>query len=140
MEDKISRKDKAKPQVLANTIILAERPKKEDLEAHESIDYMYLNIPSNSTSGKCIIKIPRFDACAPEEWIIFVNLVQKALVGQSVTTGPPIYKYMEKILKGDAKAEFTQQAKLIGSCTVENFNFVMAIVTVHIFPLLVYQD
>ena len=51
-----------------------------------------------------------------------------------------MYKCMERVLKGDANAEFTQQANLAGSCTVGNFTTVMATMTVHIFPALTYQD
>ena len=69
-----------------------------------------------------------------------MELVQKALVGQNVTTGPPMYKHMERVLKGDAKAKFTQQANLVGRRTVANFNTVMATMTVYIFPALDYQD
>ena len=76
----------------------------------------------------------------PEEWIIFLDLVQKALVGQNITTGSPMYKCMERVLKGDAKAEFTQQAYLVGSHTVGNFTTVMATMIVHNFPVLAYQD
>ena len=76
----------------------------------------------------------------PEEWIIFVGLVQKALVGQNVTTGPPMYKCIERVLKGYAKAEFTQQTNLVGSRSVGNFTTVMAIMTMHICPVLAFQD
>ena len=47
---------------------------------------------------------------------------------------------MERVLKGDAKAEFTQQTNLVGSYAVGNFTTVMATMTVHIFPILSYQD
>ena len=47
---------------------------------------------------------------------------------------------MERVLKGDAKAKFTQQANLVESHTVGNFTRVMTTMTVHIFPVLVYQD
>ena len=69
-----------------------------------------------------------------------MDLVQKAFVGLNVTTGPPIYKYMERTLQGDAKATFTHQANSVGSCTVGNFTTVMATMTVHILPVLAYQD
>ena len=85
--------------------------------------------PRDTTSGKYVIKIPRFDSGTPEEWIIFVDLVQKSLVGQNVTTGPPMYKCMERVLKGDTKAEFLQQANLVGSHTVANFTMVIAAMT-----------
>ena len=60
-----------------------------------------------------MIKISRFDSGTSEEWIIFVDLVQKALVEQNVTIGPLMYNCMEQVLKGDAKAELTQQANLV---------------------------
>ena len=47
---------------------------------------------------------------------------------------------MERVLKGDAKVEFTQQANLVRSCTGGNFTIVMATMTAHIFPVLAYQD
>ena len=40
----------------------------------------------------------------PEEWIIFVDLVQKSLVRQNITTGPTMCEFMERVLKGDDKA------------------------------------
>ena len=80
------------------------------------------------------------DSGTPEEWITFVDLVQKSLVGQNVTTGPPIYECMERVPKGDAKAEFLQQANLVGSCSVGNFTSVMATMTVHIYPTYAYCD
>ena len=58
-----------------------------------------------------------------------MDLFQKTLVGQNVTTGPSMYKCMERVLKGDAKAEFTQQANLVGSYTVGNFTTVMKVLT-----------
>ena len=69
-----------------------------------------------------------------------LDLVQKALVGQNVTTGPSMHDYMERVLKGDAKKEFTQHANLVGSRTVGNFVTVMATMIMHIFPVLAYQD
>ena len=76
----------------------------------------------------------------PEECIIFVDLVQKALAGQNITTGRRMYKCMTRLVNDDAKVEFTQQANLIGSCTVGNFTTIMVTMTVHIFPVLAYQD
>ena len=79
-----------------------ECPEKEDLEPSEYIDHTFHNTLGDSTSGKYVTKIPRFDSGRLEEWIIFVDLVQ------NVTTGPPMYEHMERVLKGDAKVKFTQ--------------------------------
>ena len=51
-----------------------------------------------------------------------------------ITTGPPKCKCMERVLIGDTKVEFLQQANLVGSCTVANLTTVMATMTAHIFP------
>ena len=98
------------------------------------------NTPRDNTSGKYIIKNPKFDSGTPEEWIAFLDLVQKSLVGQNITTGPSIYKCIENVLKGDAKAEFPQQADLVDSRTVANFTRVMTTMTVHVFPTYAYHD
>ena len=140
MEDKIPKKNKSKSQDLLNPIIPLELPEMEDFESSRYIEHTCHNTPGDSTSGKYVTKIPRFDSGTPKQWIIFVDLVQKVLVGQNVTTGPPMYKCMEMVLKGDAKVEFTQQVNLVGSHTVGNFTTVMAIMTVHILPVLAYQD
>ena len=50
-----------------------------------------------------VTKISKFDFGTREEWIIFMNLVQKAFLGQNITTGPPIYECIERVLKGDVK-------------------------------------
>ena len=125
---------------LVNPIIPLEHPEKEHLKPSIYVDHTCHNTPGNSTSGKYMIKISRFDFGMPVEWIIFVDLVQKALVGQNVTAGPPMYKCMEWVLKGDAKAESTEQANLVESYTVGNFTTVMATMTMHIFSVLAYQD
>ena len=38
------------------------------------------------------------------------------------------------------KAEFLQQANLVGSCTVANFTIVMATMSLHVFPTYTYCD
>ena len=140
IEETIPIKAKSYPIKLMRPIIPLARPENNEFHALEYIDHMCCNTPRDTTSEKHIIKIPRFDSGTPEEWIIFVYLVQKSLVGQNVTTGPPMYECMERVLKGDAKAEFLQQANLVGSRTVANFTTVMATMTVHIFPTYAYHD
>ena len=103
----------------------------------EHIEHICYNTPRDTTSRQYVINIPRFDSGPPEEWIIYVDLVQKKLVGQYVTTGPPMHKCMERVL---AKAEFLQQANLGGSHTVANFILVMATMTLDIFSTYTYLD
>ena len=50
-----------------------------------------------------------------------------------------MYECMEKVLKGDTKAEYLQQANLGGSHTVAFFTMVMTTMTVHVFPTYAYR-
>ena len=89
-EKQIPKKTKTHPSKVVKPIIFLARPEKDELDALEHIDHMYHNTPGDTTSGKYVIKILRFDSGTPEEWIIFVDLIQKSLIGQIVTTGPPM--------------------------------------------------
>ena len=92
---------------------------------HNTLDY--------SNAGKYIIKIPRFGLSTPREWIIFVDLGQKVIVGQNIITGQPMYKRMDRVLKDDNRAKIIWQANFVGSFTVSNCTTVMNIITVHFF-------
>ena len=137
IEKLIPKKTKILPRELVNPSIPLASPEKDELDAPEYIDNTCHNTPGDITSGKYPIKIFRFDSGTPEE---FVDLVQQSLEGQNATTGPPMYKCMERVLKGGAKAEFLQQANLECSCAIANFTTVIVTMTVHLFPTYAYRD
>ena len=89
---------------MVKPIILLARPEKDELDALEYIDHKCQSTPGDTNSANYVIKIPRFDSGTSEEWIIFMDLVQKSLVEQNVTTGPTMYQCMERVLKGATKA------------------------------------
>ena len=61
-------------------------------------------------------------------------------MGQNITTGPPLYECMERVLTGDVIAEFWQQANLAGTHTASYFTTMMNKMTAHIFPTYSYRD
>ena len=69
IEEQIPEKNKSHPSKLVKPIIPLARPEKDELDALEYIDNTCHNTPGDTTSGKCIIKICRFDSGTPEEWI-----------------------------------------------------------------------
>ena len=75
-EEQIPKKPTTHPSELVKPIIPLATPEKEELDASEYINHTCHNTPGDTTSGKYVIKIPTFDAGTPEEWIIFVDLVQ----------------------------------------------------------------
>ena len=75
IEEQSPKNRKTYPSKLIQLIISLARPKKDELEALEYINLTCHNNPRDTTSGKYIIKVPRFDSSSPEDWIIFMDLV-----------------------------------------------------------------
>ena len=127
---------------LVKPIIPLQRPVKKTTKKDElkHIDHQCHNTPGDTTSGKYTIKVPMYDSGDPEEWIIFRELVEKCIRGQNITSGPQMYQLVQRVLQGDAKAEFDRQADNAGNQTVANFQSVMTAMTVHVFPRYAYRD
>ena len=96
------------------------------------IAYTCHNRPGDSNSSKYVIKVLVYDFGHPEEWINFVKLINKCLVGQNITTGPAMYAVVQRVLEGDAKAQFNLQTAAHRNQTVINFKNVMATMTAHV--------
>ena len=126
---------------IVRPIITLERPEpKEKIPPSEYIEHKCHNDPGDVKSGQYVVKIPRYGSGTPEDWLIFIDLCKKAIIGQNVTAGPPMYAFMERVLKGDAKAEFDAKANAAGTRTVEHFEQVMNQMTAHVFPTYAYRD
>ena len=69
------------------------------------IDHTCDNTPGDSNSGKYVIKVPVYDSGHPEEWINFIELINKCLVGQNITTGPAMYAVVQRVLEGDCNTQ-----------------------------------
>ena len=116
--------------LLVNPIIDLERPLEKVLK----------NTPGDNDSGSYEINLPYLGGGTPEEWLVWKVKLLKALDGQSISRGPQRYTLTERLLTGDAKATFTQAALDIGTCTVDNFNKVIAEMTNHAFPVYAFLD
>ena len=77
---------------MVKSIISLFRPEKDKNDPLDYIDFTCVNTPGDSTPDKYLIKILRFVSGTPEEWISFMDVIQKSLVGQNITTGSPMYK------------------------------------------------
>ena len=51
-----------------------------------------------------------------------------------------MYNCMERVLKGDAKAEFISRAAAEGNRSTEHYKAVMKKMTKHVFPAFAYRD
>ena len=121
-------------------IIALERTMIHDKKDVKYIDHTCHNKSGDATSGKYVIKVPVYDSGHPKEWINFVEVVNKCLIGQNITTGPTMYSVVQRVLEGDAKAQFNLQTAAHGNQTVTNFRNVMATMTAPVFPRYALRD
>ena len=67
-------------------------------------------------------------------FLIGVTFILKALDGQTISIEPVRYMFIERLLTGDVKANFTQATLSIDIRTVDNINKLPAEMTKHTFP------
>ena len=76
----------------------------------------------------------------PYNWLVFVDFKKKATIRQHVSMGPPMYNFLDCVLKGDAKAKFSLTVNVGGKSIVEYYKEVMNQVMAHMFPTYAYRD
>ena len=116
------------------------RPEKKILTKGQYVEYKCFSSPGDTDSPAYNIQIPYFGTGTPEEWLMFLDNLDKALVGQHITDGPRRYEFTERLLKGDALATFRLKTLEVGTRTVDHFDEVMARLTEHIFPVHAYRE
>ena len=120
--------------------ISLERPDKKDLRKGQYVECKCNARPGDPESPVYSIQIPYFGTGTPEEWLQFLDNLEKAINGQHITSGPERYELTERLLTGDALATFKLKTLEQGNRTVEHFNMVIAQLTAHIFPAHAYRE
>ena len=69
----------------------------------------------------------------PEDWLIFTDLVKKAIAGQNITSRPPVYNCIESVLIGEVTCVAAKE-----NCTVEHYEIVMLNITKRTFHAFAY--
>jgi len=76
----------------------------------------------------------------PEEYLIWRDLLKKALLGQNITDGPGMFKYTENVMTRDALAFFKRKTLKAPARTAVRYNIVMTELTAHVFPVHAYHE
>ena len=120
--------------------ISLERPDKKYLRKGQYVECKCNARPGDPESPVYSIQIPYFGTGTPEEWLQFLDNLEKAINGQHITSDPVRYELTERLLMGDALAMFKLKTLEQGNHTVEHFNMVTAQLTAHIFPAHAYRE
>ncbi len=98
-----------------------ERPAKKQVEKDDLIEFELRNNPTDEDSQTYKVTVPIFESGTPEEVIDFTENVKRVATGQNMTTAPPRYALMRRLLRGDALAAFNAAATAAGEETLPNF-------------------
>lgn len=110
------------------------RPASEDLKKNECLTLKLRTDPNDAASQTYELTVKFFRTGTAEEWLIFMRDLKRILVGQNVTTGPPKYAMIRRLILGDTLAVFNKAATEKGNETVANFEACLQEVTTHVFP------
>jgi hypothetical protein len=111
-----------------------ERPERQILEDGNYVSFKLRAVPLDHESQQYFLSVPYFSTGTPESWIIFRKNLDKVLVGQNVTTGPPTYAMARRILEGAALARFEASVIENGTETLEHFALVIEDMGEYVFP------
>ena len=111
-----------------------ERPEKVDLQKGDYLSLKLQSTPGDADSQTYELSIPYYGSGTPEQWLKFTRDLNRVLIGQSITTGPPKYAMARRLLEGDALAKFNERATANGNETNEHFVTTLREVTTHVFP------
>lgn len=111
-----------------------ERPERQVLEDGNYVSFKLRAVPLDTESQLYSLSVPYFSTGTPESWILFRKNLDKVLVGQNVTTGPPTYAMARRVLEGAALARFEASVVDRGTETLEHFALVIEDMGEYVFP------
>jgi hypothetical protein len=111
-----------------------QRPHCVEWESGTYLNLKLLTVPGNNDSPTYSMSVRYFDNGTPEEWLMFRKALNKVLIGQNITTGPPTYSMARRLLEGAALSKFDESALVQGAETLLHFEGIMRDITFYVFP------
>ena len=125
---------------LITPAITLDRPEPKQLSTGQYLTLKCQNQPGQADSTTYNLSIPYFGQGSAEEWLMFLDNLNKGIVGQNITDGPGRYALAEKLLIGEMLTAFRTQTNARGNRTIVNFNIVMQDLASYVFKANDYRD
>ncbi len=116
-----------------------ERPERQVLEDGNYVSFKLRAVPVDPESQLYSLSVPYYSTGTPEKWIRFRKNLDKVLIGQNITTGPPTYAMTRRILEGAALTKFEDSVLNRGTETLNHFTLVLEEMSNYVFPRRVLQ-
>ena len=98
------------------------------------------NTPGDADSTTYNLQIPYFGSGTAEEWLQFVDNLNKGIKGQNIRRGDKRYELAEKILIGEMLTAFKTQTDARGDRNQNNFKLVIKDLASYVFKSTDYRD
>lgn len=122
------------PRTMAPPPIPLNRPATVELKKGDYVTVKLRSVPSEENSQTYDLNIGIFRSGTAEAFLEFRRNLKKAIVGQHITTGPPMFSMARRLMAGDALSVFNNRAAELGAETTANFKQVMNALAAHVFP------
>ena len=93
--------------------ITLERPAAKELEKDQYLALKLKSVPGRATSGEYTLNVPYFQLGEAEEWLEFLQNLNKVFVGQNLTSAPNKFSMARRLLAGDSLAHFETMASTL---------------------------
>ena len=110
MKVNVPRKSKQSNNGFAPPPIPLERPAAKELEKDQYLALKLKSVPGRASSGEYTLNVPYFQSGEPEEWLKFMQSLNKVFVGQSLTSAPNKFAMARRLLAGDSLMHFDKMA------------------------------
>ena len=120
--------------------ISLDRPEPKQLATGQYLTLKCQNTPGDADSTTYNLQIPYFGSGTAEEWLIFVDNLNKGIIGQNITGGPKRYELAEKLLIGEMLTAFHTQRDARGDRTIAHFDLVIKDLASYVFKSTDYRD
>ena len=140
MSNKSNNKKASKETSTVIPAISLDRPEPKKLSTGQYLTLKCQNTPGDAESTTYNLNIPYFGSGTAEEWLQFVDNLNKGITGQNITDGPGRYGLAEKLLIGEMLTAFRSQTTARGNQTVANFKLVLKDLASYVFKSTDYRD
>ena len=90
--------------------ITLERLAAKELEKDQYLALKLKSVPGRATSGEYALNVPYFQSGEPEEWLKFLQNLNKVFIGQNLTNCPARFVMVRRLLAGDSLTHFEAMA------------------------------
>ena len=90
--------------------ISLERPETKELAKDQYLALKLKSVPGSASSSEYTLNVPYFELGTAEEWLKFLQNLDRVIIGQDLKSGPNKFSMARRLLAGDSLSHFNDKA------------------------------